>query len=77
MFYCRSDVGFEVLFYFKFRKHFFWKALFLEFIIMTNSNSNAINTIIAIFFLRTVEDIIYDENTNSPQKINFCGNIKA
>ena len=33
--------------------------------------------IIAIFLPRTVEDIIYDENMNSPQKINFCGNIKA
>lgn len=66
MFYCRIDVGFELLF--QIQETFFWKALFLEFIIMTNSNSNAINTIIAIFFLRTVEDIIYDENTNSPQK---------
>ena len=64
-------------FFFQIQETFFWKALFLEFIIMTNSNSNAINTIIAIFFLRTVEDIIYVENTNSPQKINFCGNIKA
>ena len=44
---------------------------------MINSNSNAINMIIAIFLPRTVEDIIYDENMNSPQKINFCGNIKA
>ena len=78
MFYHRIDVGFELLF-FQIQEifFFFWKALFLEFITMINSNSNAINTIIAIFLPRTVEDIIYDENMNSPQKINFCGNIKA